>query len=964
MLDAETDKAKYRVRQQYASINIYITSLYVNFYAMKMPGKKIIIAVIVAVFATINIAAQNSVGINTDSPNKHAALQVASPASNQGVLLPALTTAQRLSDPLLSSLRADASAKGLLVFDKNTDLFYYWDGTNWKPILAGNLAGVLIQGNSAGGMVISSLADPITGTDAANKFYVDGKVDAIVVDIEDLTEIVNQHTQSISNINQQITQINGQITIINDSINTFHTRIEILKDSVNNYHTRIEVLKDSVVNYHTRIEIIKDSVNNYHTRIEVLKDSIVSYHTRIEVIRDSIVQLRDNFITLKEEITKLITIVEEAEFKLPEGFIYLGGPDGLAATVPVAGNISISPAGVFTINNGTVTDDMLRKPEIPISGFGPAVADVAIGSLAEPRRLLFVGLPADGWDAANKAYVDAGMSVHNDSIISYNSRIGQNKARIIELEGGNFSLSQGSILIGDASGNSTEAVLHGDLAIEDATGLARIQPEAVKAANMSGITGNGAVGQVLVSLGNGSFEWQGKLQGGMSDDLAQGYIWTGNAANKAVQSQISAIPLSSFGPADTDIAAGSIAQQNRITMLAAPADGWDAANKAYVDAGMSVHNDSIISYNSRIGQNKARIIELEGGNFSLSQGSILIGDASGNSTEAVLHGDLAIEDATGLARIQPEAVKAANMSGITGNGAVGQVLVSLGNGSFEWQGKLQGGMSDDLAQGYIWTGNAANKAVQSQISAIPLSSFGPADTDIAAGSIAQQNRITMLAAPADGWDAATKSYVDDSTAANRSRIATNKASIDALSAAINAAGLDDEAVPVWDGSSFANSSVWSNGSSVVIGGAVKPTSYGYDLEVNGSFKTQKIYHASDSSWKKQIETISGALNKVLELRGVEYYWRTDEFPANNFSNAKQIGLIAQEIEAVMPELVITDSAGFKAVEYANLVALLIEAIKDQQKLIDSQGEKIETLKSQNETFENRLKKIEATLKIK
>jgi hypothetical protein len=91
--------------------------------------------------------------------------------------------------------------------------------------------------------------------------------------------------------------------------------------------------------------------------------------------------------------------------------------------------------------------------------------------------------------------------------------------------------------------------------------------------------------------------------------------------------------------------------------------------------------------------------------------------------------------------------------------------------------------------------------------------------------------------------------------------------------------------------------------------------------------------------KKDVETINGALDKVLQLRGVSYYWKSKEEMAaargkdvGNFSygfgSEKQIGVIAQEIEEVLPELVVTDNEGFKAVKYENLTPVLIEAIKE------------------------------------
>ena len=68
--------------------------------------------------------------------------------------------------------------------------------------------------------------------------------------------------------------------------------------------------------------------------------------------------------------------------------------------------------------------------------------------------------------------------------------------------------------------------------------------------------------------------------------------------------------------------------------------------------------------------------------------------------------------------------------------------------------------------------------------------------------------------------------------------------------------------------------------------------------------------------------------KVLAMKGVYYNWRTEDFPENKFSDKHQVGFIAQELEKILPEVVSTDSKGFKSVMYGHVVALLVEAIKD------------------------------------
>ena len=99
--------------------------------------------------------------------------------------------------------------------------------------------------------------------------------------------------------------------------------------------------------------------------------------------------------------------------------------------------------------------------------------------------------------------------------------------------------------------------------------------------------------------------------------------------------------------------------------------------------------------------------------------------------------------------------------------------------------------------------------------------------------------------------------------------------------------------------------------------------------------TGNVTAYSDITLKKNIELIPNALDKVLSLRGVTYN-RTDIE-----NEPKQSGVIAQEVEKVLPEVVDTNEEGIKSVAYGNMVGLLIEAIKEQQQQIDELKRKLE-----------------------
>ena len=97
-------------------------------------------------------------------------------------------------------------------------------------------------------------------------------------------------------------------------------------------------------------------------------------------------------------------------------------------------------------------------------------------------------------------------------------------------------------------------------------------------------------------------------------------------------------------------------------------------------------------------------------------------------------------------------------------------------------------------------------------------------------------------------------------------------------------------------------------------------------------------NVSDVSLKKQITPLASPLEKVLNLRGVAFHWKDE-----TMGTEREIGVIAQELEQVFPELVksIDDR---KFVKYEGLAPVLIEAIKEQQALISQMKEEIQNLK--------------------
>jgi putative lipoic acid-binding regulatory protein len=97
-----------------------------------------------------------------------------------------------------------------------------------------------------------------------------------------------------------------------------------------------------------------------------------------------------------------------------------------------------------------------------------------------------------------------------------------------------------------------------------------------------------------------------------------------------------------------------------------------------------------------------------------------------------------------------------------------------------------------------------------------------------------------------------------------------------------------------------------------------------------------VNSTSDVNKKTNITTLNGSLNNVLQMRGVRFNWKSN--------NVAGIGVIAQELEKIIPEVVHTANDGTKTVSYGNIIGVLIEAIKDQQEQIKNLAEELKTIK--------------------
>jgi Chaperone of endosialidase len=117
------------------------------------------------------------------------------------------------------------------------------------------------------------------------------------------------------------------------------------------------------------------------------------------------------------------------------------------------------------------------------------------------------------------------------------------------------------------------------------------------------------------------------------------------------------------------------------------------------------------------------------------------------------------------------------------------------------------------------------------------------------------------------------------------------------------------------------------------------------LHVSGDIIANSVAGTSDRRFKTNIHPVDNALAKVKALQGVYFNWNQKDFPEKDFGSQNELGLIAQEVEKVVPEIVSKDNSKeeYRSVKYDKLVALLVEAMKEQQKQIEQLQLKVKQL---------------------
>ncbi len=130
------------------------------------------------------------------------------------------------------------------------------------------------------------------------------------------------------------------------------------------------------------------------------------------------------------------------------------------------------------------------------------------------------------------------------------------------------------------------------------------------------------------------------------------------------------------------------------------------------------------------------------------------------------------------------------------------------------------------------------------------------------------------------------------------------------------------------------------------------------LVINGDLTyTGVLTSASDLRLKTNLIPLTNVLLNLEKIRGVYYNWKPEVQNIPGRDNRRQIGVIAQELEKVYPELVYTNKKGYKTVDYTKLSAILIEAVKELQIQIIKHQNDVDKLKEENKSLKKQQKFI-------
>ncbi|GEM_PF-757004 len=475
--------------------------------------------------------------------------------------------------------------------------------------------------------------------------------------------------------------------------------------------------------------------------------------------------------------TAASSVVGDPFFKTDTNILYIFNG---TSWNPINGLSSTLAEGSLFVGNAANVATPTTKVNIPLSGFGAPTADVSLGN----KNITFLADPLIPTDAANKRYVDSKVStnLNGPALPAVAGTAGNTFFNTTDKV---FYISDGSKWLPVATDGSTPSgptfptlPAPGDVFYNTATSnyyyydgtswkIASSIPTGTSLP-LTGVSGDPffkSDTNTLYIYSNGAW-----TVAGLSNILANGSFYVGNASNIATATTKTSIPLSGFGAPTTSVSMGS----QKLTNVATPTADPDAANKAYVDSKYST---------TPSGPTLPAVPGAAGNTFFNTTSNVLY-ISDGTTWLAVTTDGSTPSGPTFPPSPSPGDVfyNTANNNYYYYDGTSWKITSSIPTGTTLPLTGIPGdpffktdtntlyvynngvwavaGLSNTLANGSFFVGNASNVATATTKTSIPLSGFGVPTTDVSMGT----QKLTNLLTPTAGPDAANKAYVDAKTA--------------------------------------------------------------------------------------------------------------------------------------------------------------------------------------------------------
>ena len=662
---------------------------------------------------------------------------------------------------------------------------------------------------------------------------------------------------------------------------------------------------------------------------------------------------------------------------------------------------NILPSGYLYVGDAFNKAAPVLKSAITLSGFGDAQANVSMGTGTTYYKIINLSDPTADQDATTKKYVDSKTgSVTTGTTPPTNPTAGSTYYNTTDktfyvYDGTSWipvdnKLPTGQLYVGDTSNKAAAtakntiplsgfAAAAADVALGGykLTGVAdpAVDQDAATKKYVDGKTGgvttgttpptNPTAGSTYYNTTDKTFYvYDGTSWVPVDNKLLTGQLYVGDASNKAAATAKNTIPLSGFAAATTAIDLGT----NKIINVVDPTGDQDAATKKYVDgktggvttgttppttptAGSTYYNTTDKTFYVYDGTSWIPV------DNKLPTGQLYVGDAS-NKAAATAKNTIplsgfaaaATDVALGGFKLTGMADPAADQDAATKK-YVDNLLATVNS-------------TLSLPQGNMLVGDALGKAASTAKSAITLSGFGYATANISMGTGSNNYNIVNLADPNGDQDAATKKYVD--TKAGTTTKPTNP------TAGATYYNTTDKTLYVYDGTGWVPAVLGDNLGNHTATQNLKTVTYAISSDgANGkglSFETAgnamfsqdvtvqgNFYTPSDKRLKTNIETLGNALQAIDSMRGVRFEYKDQK----KYAKGTKVGVIAQELMKVYPEMVTKGADGFFKVDYTQLTGVLIQAVKEQQQQVKQQQLEINELK---ERLDKQQLQINAILK--